>query len=268
MPAIMGIYESAKKYDEPFEVLKAIDAYGQLKALEAETKTLSATRDGLQKKVDELQSDIQNQRATIESVLQLREKHGIGADEIIRIRNLAQKHGPPASILQALDTYKSLKDIEEQKAGFEASVEELTRSEASLRRKIAAIEEMLTALPGKADKSIEGVKSSLEKFSEQVQRLGGSVAEATGDVAHLKERALAAGREMAAAKSRAKAYEVTSKLTTFLVDGRGEEVEVVEVAVAFLGRLSESAKAQRKYVEIGQQVETLKVGMETRLILG
>jgi predicted nucleic acid-binding Zn-ribbon protein len=268
LPAIMGIYESAKKYGEPFEVLKAIDAYGQLKALEAETKRLSARRDELQKSATELQRDIQNQRATIESVVELREKHGIGADEILNIRSVAEKYGPPASILHALDTYKSLKDIGKQKAAFDASVEELTQREASLRGRIATIEETLTALPGKADKSVEGVKSSLEEFSEQVRRLGGTVAEASKDVADLKERALAAGREMAAAESRAKAYEVTSKLTTFLVDGRGEEVEVVEVAVAFLNRLSEWAKAQTKYMEIGKQFETLKVEMEKRLILG
>jgi hypothetical protein len=54
----------------------------------------------------------------------------------------------------------------------------------------------------------------------------------------------------------------------WLMDGRGEEVEVVEVAVAFLNRLSEWAKAQPKYMAIGKQFEALKVEMEKRLILG
>jgi predicted nucleic acid-binding Zn-ribbon protein len=52
--AISDIYELAKKYGQPFEVLKAIGSYGGLEAIETETGILSAERDELKNKLTEL----------------------------------------------------------------------------------------------------------------------------------------------------------------------------------------------------------------------
>jgi len=256
--AIVDIYNLAKKYGKPPEVLGAVTEYGEMKAIEAEKKGLSAARDELQKRMDELQREIQNQHAVIESVRELSEKYGIGADKIVKIRSLAQKHGPPGSILQALDTYASLKQIEEQKAELEASIKELTQSEASLKGSIKALEDRLTTLPVKADESVQGVKLSLEKFSKQVQGLGDTIGNASTRVDNLMAAALAAGRDIAAMESQVAVYKHVSMLIDFLGKGKGEEDEVVAVAVATLGRLSKWVEDQPKYSKIKQQVESLK----------
>jgi chromosome segregation ATPase len=256
--AIVDIYNLAKKYGKPPEVLGAVTEYGEMKAIETENKRLSATRDELEERNAEIQREIQNQHAVIESVRELSEKYGIGADEIVKIRSLAQKHGPPGSILQALDRYVSLKQIEEQKAELEASIQELTRSEASLRGRIKALEDRLTALPVKADESVQGVKLSLEKFSNQVQGLGDTIGNASTSVDSLMAAALAAGRDIAAMESQVAVYKHVSMLIDFLREGKGEEDEVVPVAVATLGRLSKWVEDQPKYSRIGPQVESLK----------
>ena len=256
--AIVDIYNLAKKYGKPPEVLGAVTEYGEMKAIETENKRLSATRDELEERNAEIQREIQNQHAVIESVRELSEKYGIGADEIVKIRSLAQKHGPPGSILQALDTYVSLKQIEEQKAELEASIQELIQSEASLRGRIKALEDRLTALPVKADESVQGVKLSLEKFSNQVQGLGDTIGNASTSVDSLMAAALAAGRDIAAMESQVAVYKHVSMLIDFLREGKGEEDEVVPVAVATLGRLSKWVEDQPKYSKIRQQVESLK----------
>jgi len=256
--AIVDIYNLAKKYGKPPEVLGAVTEYGEMKAIETENKRLSATRDELEERNAEIQREIQNQHAVIESVRELSEKYGIGADEIVKIRSLAQKHGPPGSILQALDRYVSLKQIEEQKAELEASIQELTRSEASLRGRIKALEDRLTALPVKADESVQGVKLSLEKFSNQVQGLGDTIGNASTSVDSLMAAALAAGRDIAAMESQVAVYKHVSMLIDFLREGKGEEDEVVPVAVATLGRLSKWVEDQPKYSKIRPQVESLK----------
>jgi predicted nucleic acid-binding Zn-ribbon protein len=256
--AIVDIYNLAKKYGKPPEVLGAVTEYGEMKAIETENKRLSATRDELEKRNAEIQREIQNQHAVIESVRELSEKYGIGADEIVKIRSLAQKHGPPGSILQALDTYVSLKQIEEQKAELEASIQELIQSEASLRGRIKALEDRLTALPVKADESVQGVKLSLEKFSNQVQGLGDTIGNASTSVDSLMAAALAAGRDIAAMESQVAVYKHVSMLIDFLREGKGEEDEVVPVAVATLGRLSKWVEDQPKYSKIRPQVESLK----------
>ena len=248
--AIVDIYNLAKKYGKPPEVLGAVTEYGEMKAIETENKRLSATRDELEERNAEIQREIQNQHAVIESVRELSEKYGIGADEIVKIRSLAQKHGPPGSILQALDRYVSLKQIEEQKAELEASIQELIQSEASLRGRIKALEDRLTALPVKADESVQGVKLSLEKFSNQVQGLGDTIGNASTSVDSLMAAALAAGRDIAAMESQVAVYKHVSMLIDFLREGKGEEDEVVPVAVATLGRLSKWVENQPKYSKI------------------
>jgi chromosome segregation ATPase len=207
-------------------------------------------------------------KEAIESLLQLREKHGIGVNEIVRMRNLAEKYGPPASILQALDTHKSLKDLEEQEAKLQGSLEELTRTEASLKGRIKTIEGELAALPAKTDESVKGVKSSLDKFSSQVQSLGDTMGKASIGVDELKEAALAAGRDVAAVESRVAAYKLTSKLIDFIAKGKGEEEDVIAVAVASLNGLSKWVKNQPKYSETRQQIESLKDKIEKQMILG
>ena len=198
----------------------------------------------------------------------MREKYGIRADEIVRIRSLAQKYGPPISIIQTLDTYKSLKDIEEQKAKLEASVEELTRNEASLRGRIKTIEETLAALPGKADESMEGVKSSLGKFSEQVHGLGEAIGKTSTRVDELKAAALAAGRDIAAIESQVATYKLVSKLIDFLAKGKGEEDDVIPAAIATLTSLSEWTEGQPKYSQTKQQIESLRQMIERQRIHG
>ncbi|MGA3193354.1 MAG: hypothetical protein ABSD73_12785, partial [Candidatus Bathyarchaeia archaeon] len=264
--AIVDIYNLAKKYGKPPEVLGAVTEYGEMKAIETENKRLSATRDELEERNAGIRREIQNQHAIIESVRELSEKYGIGAEEIAKIRSLAQKHGPLGSILQALDTYVSLKQIEVQKAELEASIQELTRSEASLRGRIKTLEDRLTALPAKADESIQGVKLSLEKFSKQVQGLGDTIGNASTRVDELKTAALGAGRDIAAMESQVAVYKHVSKLIDFLGEGKGEEDEVVPVAVATLGRLSKWVEDQPKYSQIKKQVESLKDKIEMQRI--
>jgi len=244
-------------------------------AIETQVEKLATEKDSLAKDVDGLKSEktkleLENSflKEATASVLELREKYGMGVDEIVRIRSQAQKYGPPASILQALDAYRSLKDLQRQKSGLEESIEELTQTEAKLRQGIKTVEEDLAALPAKTDQSIEGVKSSLQKFSDQVQGLGDAVGKASSRVDELKESALAAGREINAIQSRVEGYKLTSMLIDFATKGTGEENDVVPVAIAILDRLSKWVENQPKYSGTKQQIESLKVNMERQRILG
>ena len=154
--------------------------------LKHEVDEYSANKNSLKAEVEHLESEkkkltLENTWLTefIDGLSELREKHGIGVDAIVKIRNLARKYGHPSSILEALDTYKSLEEIKEQKTRIDESVKELTRTKTSLRAKFKIAEDELTSLPAKTKESIESAKSSLKAFSEQVQDLGETVAQAS-----------------------------------------------------------------------------------------
>ncbi len=243
--------------------------------LKHEVDEYTTNKDSLKAEAEHLESEkkkltLENALLTesIDSVSELREKHGIGVDAILKIRNLAKKYGHPSSILEALDTYKSLEEIKEQKTRIDESVKELTRTETSLKAKLKIAEDELTSLPAKTKESIEGIKSSIKTFSEQVQGLGNSIEKASTNIDELKGKALDAGREIAAVESQVKAYKSTSKLIDFIVKGKGEETDVVEVAIGFLGRLSEWVQNQSKYSGTKQQIESLRDMIERQLIHG
>jgi hypothetical protein len=245
------------------------------KGIESAVHQSTITRDSLNNEVQSLRSEksrlsLENKflKDAIENVLELRKKYGIGVDEIAKIKGLAEKYGPPASILQALDTYRSLKNIEEQKAILQGSVEELTRNESLLKGKIKAIGEELAEIPAKTDKSVHGVESSLEKLSKEVQDLETNVKNASKDVLQLKNDALNAGREISAVESQVKAYKLTSKLIEFVAEGKGEEADVVAFTMGLLSQLSQWVDGHPKYSQIKEQLESLKETVERQLILG
>jgi chromosome segregation ATPase/Fe2+ transport system protein FeoA len=63
--AITDIYKIAKKYREPIEVIKAIEKYEELKAIEEQIETLTAKKNELKTRVDELNNKAQELRALI-----------------------------------------------------------------------------------------------------------------------------------------------------------------------------------------------------------
>ncbi len=258
-----GFLSNAKSLEEATNNLKkqANELNTKQELLAAEVHTLEAHKNKL---------TLENrflEKAT-EAVEELMERHEMRVEDITKIRDLAQKYGPPSSILKALETYKSSTEIEEQRTAREAAVKELTKEEGSLRVKIETFEKRLEALPAEVDASISGVKSSLDSFSLQLQGLGAATARASGEIDSLKEKSLAAGRDIAAIESRVKAYKFTSKLIDFIVDGKGEESDIATVAVSFLNHLSEWVNSQRKYSDTRQQIETLRDHIERQLILG
>jgi DNA repair exonuclease SbcCD ATPase subunit len=68
VPAITDIYEVAKKYGEPLEVLKAIGRYGERKAIEDEVGKLAAKKGELESRVKELSVQVQGLRALTEEL--------------------------------------------------------------------------------------------------------------------------------------------------------------------------------------------------------
>ena len=80
--------------------------------------------------------------------------------------------------------------------------------------------------------------------------------------------ALAAGRDIAAMESQVAVYKHVSMLIDFLREGKGEEDEVVPVAVATLGRLSKWVEDQPKYSQTKRLVESLKHTIEMQRING
>ncbi len=68
VPAMKEIYEMAKKYGEPIEVIKAIGRYGELKAIETELEKLSSKRGELESRVKELNKQLEGLRALSEEV--------------------------------------------------------------------------------------------------------------------------------------------------------------------------------------------------------
>jgi len=265
--------EAASKLQDFLQSAQSLsEAEGRLKD---EVANVTDTRDSLTTEVKRLESEksklaLENSflKEAIGSVLELRERHEIGVDEIVKIRTLAKKYGPPASILQALDTYGSLEDVEKQKANLEGSVRELTHMEESLKGRIKTIEDALEKLLTKTDDSIRGVTSSLQGLSNQVQALGGALGKASMDVAELKAKALAAGRDVAAAESRARQYELASKVTDFIVNVKGDERYVVILALRFLRCLSDWLKDKPKYSEVNAKIKSLEDMLEGQLLHG
>jgi chromosome segregation ATPase len=230
-------------------------------ALAEEVKSLTAEKSKLTLENSFLKEAIQN-------VLELREKHGIGVNEIVRMRSLAEKYGPPSAILKALDTYKSITDLQTQEAKLQGSVQQLTLTEASFSQNIKKIEDLLASIPTSTNESIGGIKSSVKSLSDQVQGLGVAVAKASADVADMKDRAIADGKELAKIESRVEAYKLTSKLIEFMRSGQGEEVDLIAVAVGFLDRLYKWTEDRPKYHTIREQIRTLKEEIERHLVLG
>ena len=68
IPAVTEIYEVARRYGEPLEVLKAIGRYGELKALEAEIEKLTARRSELEARVRELSNQAQELKASMDEL--------------------------------------------------------------------------------------------------------------------------------------------------------------------------------------------------------
>jgi len=63
--AINDIYETAKNYGEPLEVLKAIGKYGEIKKIEMEIDMLNKRKEELQPTVKELEKQLQELKVTI-----------------------------------------------------------------------------------------------------------------------------------------------------------------------------------------------------------
>ncbi|MEM3506762.1 MAG: hypothetical protein QW589_03660 [Candidatus Bathyarchaeia archaeon] len=61
--AIERLYDVAKRYGEPLEVFKAIEKYGELKALESDIEKLMAKKNELNAKVKELESKVEELRS-------------------------------------------------------------------------------------------------------------------------------------------------------------------------------------------------------------
>jgi DNA repair exonuclease SbcCD ATPase subunit len=68
IPAVTEIYEVARRYGEPLEVLKAIGRYGELKALEAEIEKLTARRSELEARVRELSNQVQGLKESMDEL--------------------------------------------------------------------------------------------------------------------------------------------------------------------------------------------------------
>ncbi|MCP8311498.1 MAG: hypothetical protein L6M37_00910 [Candidatus Methylarchaceae archaeon HK02M1] len=66
--AITDIYDTAKEYGEPIEVLKAIGRYGEQKTIEKEIERLSSEKGELEVRVRELNSQVQKLRASSEEL--------------------------------------------------------------------------------------------------------------------------------------------------------------------------------------------------------
>jgi chromosome segregation ATPase/predicted transcriptional regulator len=245
-----------------------------LKEIASQIETSTKHRDALAAEVNALATEkdkltLENNflKEAIENVLELREKYGIGVNEIVRMRSLAEKYGAPSAMLNALDTYKSLIDLQEQEAKLQVSIEQLTRTETSVTQKIKTIEDALASIPASATQSIAGINSSLKSFSDQAQGLGEAVARASAEVEQMKDKAIAIGKKLAAMESQVKAYELTSKLVHFMASGQGEDVELMTVAIGFLDRLWKWTGNRPKYSASREQIKSLKDRIERDLVL-
>ena len=68
IPAITEVYETAKKYGEPIEVLKAVGRYGDLKTIESEIEKLSVKKSELESRVRELSAQVQELRSLMDEL--------------------------------------------------------------------------------------------------------------------------------------------------------------------------------------------------------
>ncbi len=213
--------------------------------------------------------DLENRflKEATDSVLELRE-HSIGVPEIVKIRSLAQKYRSPSGILEALDTYKSLREMNDQKTELKATIDELSKREITIRTNVKTVQDELATLPSLVHKSTEEMRSALGDFAKQIQDLGDSTKKASKDVEGLKMTALAAGRDLAAIESQVKLYTVTHKLIEFMTKGKGEDADVVMFATSFLNRLSQWAENIPKYKETTGQIGALREYMERQLVHG
>ena len=66
--AIERLYEVAKRHGKPIEVLKAIEKYGEIKALEKEAEKLSAMKEALEARAKELEARVEELRGLAQEI--------------------------------------------------------------------------------------------------------------------------------------------------------------------------------------------------------
>ena len=144
VPAIMEVYEVAKRYGEPIEVLKAIGRYGELKTIEAEVEKLNAKKNELELKVKELSSRVQEFRGLIEEL-----KDGVKGS----LKPLVKEVEKSVDLLgkkfsEAIDTISS--KYEEYIKRFEELMVEVGKLEEELR--LARVIQSLIKYPSECEK--------------------------------------------------------------------------------------------------------------------
>jgi DNA repair ATPase RecN len=150
------IYAASEAYGGYEEVLRAIKAYGSLKAIEAEIEKMESKKMRLEKDLERLSREVEElrkEKAGIEDALKLYEElRNLGFDENVleELRESSEKYGGVKGVLEAVNAYKSLVDLkseinelEKRKSDLESDLKKVEAEHAHLMSVIEMCETLL-----------------------------------------------------------------------------------------------------------------------------
>ena len=214
------ICELSKKYGGYNDVLKALNAYDNLQSIENKIDGLKQEIGILERRKAELNgevSELDKKRESVREDLELyRELEGNGftLEVLSKLKKVSEKYGGLNNLLEAIDTYSGLKDLEElvakvrrEKESVEADIKRLQTDYAHLQHVVSLCEELLykygMSIPAietmyKVAKKYGGymnVLMAIEKYGEiaamesRVKELSAKEAELSSRVGELKNKA-------------------------------------------------------------------------------
>jgi predicted nucleic acid-binding Zn-ribbon protein len=138
-PELESIIKAARTYGEPTKILNAVNNFGSIESLKEKLSVISKRKDGLEANVSSLLSeigDLEHEKAGIQGSLDLYgrlKSQGFDLTFLTTLAEMCKKYGPDArSVLDAVNTYTKLIDIQ-----LELEELETTKKEEERKLKIA-----------------------------------------------------------------------------------------------------------------------------------
>lgn len=176
LPQILGI---SKKYGDPKEVLKGLEKFGNLTNIQNEISKLNNEKRTVETDLEKLKMENVYLKNAIDMCRTLLDNYGYSISAIQTLEKVSEKYGGAYQVLQAIEEFETLKDLEKEieeistkKDGLESSISELNSQKESLRSKVdeltATAESTLTSTSEKFAAETEKI---IKKFNDAMNNL-------------------------------------------------------------------------------------------------
>jgi len=178
LDSLQPIVEIAKNYGEPEKILQGLSQYKDQVELDHGIEVTKEKLDSLNENLAGIQEQVETAEATLSQlkepveVLDKAEQLGFGVNEFEKIASLAQKYGSVNNLLDAISTYDTYADIQDEVNKANATITNLSAETQQLQLKHAHIQtavSMCEKLTGEYDfglDAISAILSAAEKYGD------------------------------------------------------------------------------------------------------